>query len=167
MQHGWSSTSNSYDSNVWWKFHRQRSQFEQTVNVYCHWFIFNYMLFYKQRFFSSQLQCCLTFYWTEPEMLLNCFPITYRHYLALTRYIIIFIIINHIISLKQTHLCFLEYSRQKYSLRVLLSFCTIFCQFQDGVAYKKVCSTAIHLNFHGTYCISSLNSFPSFLFGYF
>ena len=27
---------------------------------------------------------------------------------------------------------------RKFSLRVLLSFCLIFCQFQPGVAYKSV-----------------------------
>ena len=28
-------------------------------------------LFYKQRFFSTQPQCCLTFWWIEPPMLLR------------------------------------------------------------------------------------------------
>ena len=69
---------------------------------------------------------------------------------------LVFIIINHIISLKQTHLFFshfLEYlmlvlhykmdkeseqflKRKKFSLRVLLSFCLIFYQFQLGVLIK-------------------------------
>ena len=53
--------------------------------------------------------------------------------------IIIFIIItiNHIISLIQTSL-FLEHVYQKFSLRVLLSFCLNFFQFQPGIAYKNV-----------------------------
>ena len=65
---------------------------------------------------------------------------------------------NHITSWKQTRLFFvhfLEYfllfledkvdkknliifKSQKFSLRVLLSFRLIFCQFQPGVAYKSV-----------------------------
>ena len=31
----------------------------------------------------------------------------------------------------------LGHARQMLSLRVLLSFCLFFCQFQPGVAYKK------------------------------
>ena len=61
----------------------------------------------------------------------------------------IFIIINHIISLKQTHLFLFFYtffrispiyllSCQKFSLRGLLSFCLFFWQFQPDVAYKSV-----------------------------
>ena len=42
--------------------------------------------------------------------------------------IFIFIAINHIISLKQTNLYF-GHVRQKFSLRVLLSFCLIFVNF--------------------------------------
>ena len=71
-------------------------------------------------------------------------------------FIFIFIIINDFVSLKQTHLLFctfLEYvllllddnvdeeiffKFQKFSLRVLLTFCLIFRQFQPGVAYKSV-----------------------------
>ena len=58
--------------------------------------------------------------------------------------IFIFIIINHIISLTQKKLCF-EHLCQKFSLRVLLSFCLAFGQFQPGiacktVAYKKGCN---------------------------
>ena len=44
------------------------------------------MLFYKQRFFSTHLQCCLTFSWIELEMLLrscliNIGIIILRHFL--------------------------------------------------------------------------------------
>ena len=60
--------------------------------------------------------------------------------------IIIFILItiNHIISLKQVN-SFFGYVCQKFSLRMLLSFCLIFSQFQPdvpykSVAYKKACS---------------------------
>ena len=72
---------------------------------------------------------------------------------------LIFIIMNHITSLKQTHLIFfckflktypiifgqwqgwrrrIIFKYPKFSLRVLLSFCLSFCQFQFGVAYKSV-----------------------------
>ena len=51
--------------------------------------------------------------------------------------IFIFITINHTISLMQTNL-FFRHVCQKFSLRVLLSFCLIFCKFQPGVAYKSV-----------------------------
>ena len=70
---------------------------------------------------------------------------------------LIFFVMNHITSFKQVQLffcTFLEYSyyfwtitwcggriifkQQKFSFRVLLSFCLIFCQFQPGVAYKNV-----------------------------
>ena len=70
----------------------------------------------------------------------------------------IFIMINHIISWIQTDLFFclrfrfcpiiigwlrgwrmwIIFKWQKFSLRVLLSFCLIFCQFQPDVAYKSV-----------------------------
>ena len=50
----------------------------------------NYTLsfFYKQRFFSTQLHCCLTFSWIELQMLLTCCLIhisiiTTRHFLCL------------------------------------------------------------------------------------
>ena len=42
---------------------------------------------------------------------------------------------NHIISLKQPHLYTWAFL---FSLRVLLSFCLIVCQFQPCVAYKSV-----------------------------
>ena len=51
--------------------------------------------------------------------------------------IFIFIAINHIISLKQAN-SFFGHVCQKFSHRVLLSFCLNFCQFQRGVAYKSV-----------------------------
>ena len=60
---------------------------------------------------------------------------------------LIFIVINHISSLKQRHDYFwiitwinkaTNFQKQKFSLRVLLRFCMIFCQFQPGVAYKSV-----------------------------
>ena len=49
----------------------------------------------------------------------------------------IFSTINHKISLIQTNL-FFGHICQKFSLRVLLSFCLTFWQFQPGVAYKSV-----------------------------
>ena len=70
---------------------------------------------------------------------------------------LIFIAINHIILLKQTKLFFAHFQnilfqfwmitkmkkrnnfkQQKSSLKVLLSFCLSFNQFQSGVAYKNV-----------------------------
>ena len=59
---------------------------------------------------------------------------------------------NH--SLKQTHFCFGQV-RQTFSLRVLLSFCLIFCQFQPGVVYKsgvykKACRPVSMLNTEAT-----------------
>ena len=76
---------------------------------------------------------------------------------------LIFIVINHIPSLKQSHffLHFLEdllifldnnkkaniFKKWKFNLWVMLSFCLIFCQFQPGVAYKSVaCEKSVHLN---------------------
>ena len=95
-------------------------------------------------------------------MLLKCCLLQYRHDLTETCYIFyiclyvwvlvylyiiyvicffiiifIFIIINLLISLTQKNL-FFGHVRQKFSLRVLLSFCLIFCQFQPGVVYKSV-----------------------------
>ena len=63
----------------------------------------------------------------------------------------IFIVINNITSLKQTHFYVLEYSSYSwmipwmkkvnnftFNLRMLLSFCLIFRQFQTDVVYKSV-----------------------------
>ena len=55
----------------------------------------------------------------------------------LTIIIFIFIKVNYTISVIQTNL-FLGHICQKFSLRVLLSSCLIFCQFQPGIAYKSV-----------------------------
>ena len=50
--------------------------------------------------------------------------------------ILIFFTIIHIISLKQTNLVFGRFDL-KSSLRVLLSFCLLFCQIEPGFAYKS------------------------------
>ena len=50
--------------------------------------------------------------------------------------ILIFFTIIHIISLKQTNLVFGSFDL-KSSLRVLLSFCLLFCQIEPGFAYKS------------------------------
>ena len=42
--------------------------------------------FYKQRFFSAQPQCCLTFSWIVLKMLLRC-CLTYNHYYIDTHFI--------------------------------------------------------------------------------
>ena len=136
-------------------------------------------LFCKQRIFSTQIQCCLTFSWIELQMLPRCCLIdksiiTLRHVLYLLylcptldlglfmshlfylffSFIFIFIRMNRIISLIQTHLLFwlffwvcpiifcgwimwIIFKCPKFSLRVLLSIYLIFCQFQSGVAYVK------------------------------
>ena len=68
----------------------------------------------------------------------------YMSYLCDLFYIIIFIsiTINNIISLLDIDkLVSWTCLPQKFSLRVLLSFCIIFCQFPPGVAYKSVTYT--------------------------
>ena len=67
--------------------------------------------------------------------------------------IFIFIIINHVISLKQTHLFFGKFL-SKIQPQVLLSICLILCQFQSdftykSVAYKKASSFSASQNFTG------------------
>ena len=93
-----------------------------------------YTVFHKQRFFSTQRQCCLTFSWTEHQMLLrSCLIhitiIISRNILYLVYscpclglglfmsylcdlfffFSLIFIVINHITSLKQMHLLFVQF----------------------------------------------------------
>ena len=75
--------------------------------------------------------------------------------ICLTIIIFIFIIINHIISLIQTKLCF-EHVCQKFSIRVLFSFFLAFGQFQPGiacktVAYKKGCNQKARNNKEKTF----------------
>ena len=87
--------------------------------------------FYKQRFFSTQSQCCLTLSWIELQMLFRCCLINkgiiiVRHIIHLLYlrpclhlglfmlylcdlffiFIVIFIMFNRIISWIQTHLFF-------------------------------------------------------------
>ena len=59
------------------------------------------------------------------------------HAICFFTMIFIFITINHITSLMQKNL-FFGHVCQKFFLRVLLSFCLIFSQFQPGVTYKNV-----------------------------
>ena len=140
----------------------------QIFNILRHFF--SNALFYKQGFFSTQPQCCLTFSWIEFQMLLRCCLIhitiiILRHILCLVClcpflglglfmsylcdllfiFSLIFIVINHITSIKQTYLFFLHFLEYlhyfcmitwvkkvnnfqiaKFSLRVLLSFSLIF-----------------------------------------
>ena len=90
-------------------------------------------LFYKQPFFSTQPQCCLTFWWIELQVLLRCCLI-HNHHFTDTHFIfsilvsmsmpgpayvvsmwsilifsLIFIVINHITSLKQMDLFFVHF----------------------------------------------------------
>ena len=94
---------------------------------------------YKQRFFSTQPQCCLTFSWIECQMLVRCCLIhisiiTLRHFLHLLYlcpclyiglfmpylwdlffiFAFIFIVTNRIISWIQTHLFFCLFLRMSY-----------------------------------------------------
>ena len=94
----------------------------------------NTRFFYKQRFFSTQPQCCLTASWIELQMLLRCcwihisiiiqgFVLCLVHlrpclslglfmlYLCDLFFIVclIFIAINHITSFKQTYLFFVHF----------------------------------------------------------
>ena len=96
----------------------------------------NYKFFYKQRFVSTQPQCCLTFSLIEHQMLLRCClihitTITLRLILYLVYlcpcpgvglfmsylydlffiFSLIFIVIYYIISFKQTYLFFVHFSK--------------------------------------------------------
>ena len=96
------------------------------VDTYCT------VIFYKQHFFSTQPQCCLTFSWIQLQMLLRCCvihitiiilrDILYLVYLCpclgqIMLYLcdlffifsFIFIVINHITLLKQKHLFFVQF----------------------------------------------------------
>ena len=59
--------------------------------------------------------------------------------------ILIFFTSNHIISLKQTNLVFGHFDL-KFSLRVLLSVCLIFCQFEPGFPYKMLLIKKVYLS---------------------
>ena len=50
-------------------------------------------------------------------------------------------------------------SSQKLSLKVLLSFCLLFCQFQRGVAYKSVACKQVYSD------CRLMNSVAEFLYG--
>ena len=89
-----------------------------------------YTLFHKQYFYSAKPQCCWTFSWIKPKMLLRCCLIyitiiVLRHFMfrifaSMSRprsisvasmwpifyFNLTFIAINHITSIKQTHLFF-------------------------------------------------------------
>ena len=96
----------------------------------------NTRFFYKQRFFSTQPQCCLTFSWIELQMSLSCCLIhtgiiILRHFLYLIYlspylgqglfmsylcdlfliFIFFFIMINSVISWKNTRLLFCLFFR--------------------------------------------------------
>ena len=94
------------------------------------------LFFYKQCFFSTQPQWCLTFSLIEPQMLLRCCLIhikiiILRHILYLVHlcpclgldqfmsyicdlffiFSLIFSVINHLTSLKETHLFFVHFKK--------------------------------------------------------
>ena len=62
------------------------------------WFVVNTRFFYKQRFFSTQASCCLTFSWIELQMLLIHKSIIilrdflYLVYLCLWLYLVLFLL---------------------------------------------------------------------------
>ena len=79
----------------------------------------------RQAIFSIFVSACILAY----------IYLIYLIYFAFINFV--FLSINHIMSLIQTNL-FVGHISQKFSLRVLLSFCLIFCRFQPRVAYKSV-----------------------------
>ena len=122
-------------------------------------------LFYKQRFFSTQPLSCLTFSWFELQILLKCWLIHIsiisifkdRYILYLLHLLGLSLFMSYLYDLFFIFRCHFHVSWkqiifrfQKFSLRVLLSFCLIFRQFQPGVAYKsvaykKACTSEVHV----------------------
>ena len=93
-----------------------------------------YLLLYNLH--DSIFKCCLL----HKDMILP------RHAIFC---IFSFIAINLIDSLKHPHLFIWTYLFFiNFSLRVLLSFCLTFCQFQPGVAYKSVAYKKSMYMFH-------------------
>ena len=104
--------------------------------------------FYKQRFFLTQPQCCLFFnelnlkcclivaYYTEALPYTDThIPIFVSMFTSWSIYVFFMwsifplsfsFTINDIISLTQTNL-FIGHACQKFSLRVVLNFCLVFC----------------------------------------
>ena len=88
-------------SSIWHNFNSTISR-TSTINLTCsntplaldaRFFQIQAFFIRNAFFFSTQPRCWLTFPWIEHQMLLRC-------------YILIFIMINHIISWKQTYLLF-------------------------------------------------------------
>ena len=129
--------------------------------------IFNFpptCFFFITQFFSTQPQCCLTFFFFELSFkccLLHKIIIILRDILYLVQtqvylcriylcdllliFSLIFIVINHITSLSYYFWMITWVKKANNSQiakvqpqSVLHSFCLIFCQFQPGVAYKSV-----------------------------
>ena len=125
----------------------------------------DYTLFLKQHFSSTQLHSCLSFHELSHIYIaiIHIAIITLRYILYLVYlclcdlfliFCLIFIVINHLISLKQTHVFSHNFQNSsyyfwmitrmkkatnfqiaKFSLRVFLSFCLIFfAKFKPGVA---------------------------------
>ena len=121
--------------NIWHRYNinRSRPRYEHKYRKYkkCLSIMMLTHFFYKQRFFSTQPQCCLIFSWIEFQMLLWCClihisiiitrqfvyvldfcpclkPSLFMPYLCDLFFIFIFILImvNRIISWIQTHLFF-------------------------------------------------------------
>ena len=120
---------------------------------------FTPQFFYKKCFSSTQPQCCLTFQCIEPQMLLTfaCY-IEALSYWGMLYFVYMSLCLR--LGLFRSYLCNLfshfhfHYSQwhnlidkwklvfgyvcQNFILRVLFSFCLIFCQIQSGIAYKSV-----------------------------
>ena len=94
------------------------------------------------------LKCCLLQYrydLTETCYIFYiCLYVWVLIYLCLIYMICFFIsLIDYIILLRPKNLLFGHVS-QKFSLRVLLSVCLIFCQFQTDVAYKSLLIKSVY-----------------------
>ena len=125
--------------------------------------------FYKQRFFSTQPQCCSSFSWIELQILLTC-CLVYNHHHTEKRFIfnlfssldlvlfmshlcdlIIFIMINNIISLSHeyTGTCSFAYFSNKpyyFWMRMLMKNVNHF-QIAKAWTYFKPCSRVSIVNF--------------------
>ena len=95
----------------------------------------NYRLFLKQCFFTAQSRCCLTFsilrYILNLVYLCPCLGLClFMSYIRNLFFILslVFVVINHIMSLKQTHLFFVHFL--EYPLFILNNFQIVNIQTQ-------------------------------------
>ena len=86
------------------------------------------------------LYICLHLVYISVHLSIYVYILVYLCLIYVTCFFIIIFIsitINHLISLTQKKL-FFGHVCQRFNLRVLLSFCLSFWQFEPGVAYKSV-----------------------------